>query len=372
MPRCRGRRGIRQSAASASVLPMTRWLFVLVTFLLLVLAGTAWVLHGPAARSGGDDDEEAQGTVSPPPRVSVQNGVTVLTLNAATQRNGGIETARPEPAPAQGYVMAYGTVLDAASLTDLENSYLDAEAKVNTAAARLAVSRAAFERAQLLHAAPPAISTAQFQSAQATFQVDQAALASAQAQLTTLAATARQVWGSVIGQALLDRKPLVTGLIERREYLVKVTLSPGPGMAEPPAMATARLGEDANISLQFISPATMTEPKLQGASYFYISAAEDGLLPGLNVIVLLPRAQAPKGLIVAESSVVWLHGKAWVYLRTGPETFVRREITPNHPGPDGGYIVSGLTADAQVAVRGAQMLLSEEFRAQVRGDQDPD
>jgi hypothetical protein len=75
---------------------------------------------------------------------------------------------------------------------------------------------------------------------------------------------------------------------------------------------------------------------------------------------------------VPESAVVWLQGKAWVYLRTGPETFVRREVTPDLAGPDGGYIVSGLAADTQVAVRGAQMLLSEEFRAQVRGDQDPD
>jgi hypothetical protein len=137
-------------------------------------------------------------------------------------------------------------------------------------------------------------------------------------------------------------------------------------------MATAKLGEGADVQLRFVSQATATEPKLQGASYFYISSAQSSLLPGLNVIVSLPRAQEPKGVVVPESAVVWLQGKAWVYLRTGPETFVRREVTPDLPGPAGGYIVSGLAADTQVAVRGAQMLLSEEFRAQIRGDQDPD
>jgi hypothetical protein len=354
-------------------LPMTRRLLVFAALLLLLLGGAGWILYGPAIESRGEDDEdEAQGTVSPPPRVTVQSGVTVLTLNAATQRNGGIETSPPEPAPALGYLVAYGTVLDAASLTDLENSYLDAKTKVQTADARLAVSGAAFERAQMLHSDPPAISTAQLESARGTYQVDQAALVSAQSRLTTLAASALQAWGSVIGQALIDQKPLVTSLVDRRDYLIKVTLSPGLGMPAPPEMATAKLGEGADIQLRFVSAATATEPKLQGASYFYISAAQSGLLPGLNVIVSLPRAQEPKGVVVPESAVVWLQGKAWVYLRTGPETFVRRQVTPDLPGPGGGYIVSGLAIDTQVAVRGAQMLLSEEFRAQVRGDQDPD
>jgi hypothetical protein len=353
-------------------LVMMRRPLVLGALLLLLLGGAAWILYGPFVESKAADEDEAQGTVSPPPRVTVQNGVTVLALNATTQRNGGIETTHPDPAPTQGYLLAYGTVLDAAALTDLENSYLDAKTKVQTADARLAVSGAAFERAQMLHTDPPAISTAQLESARGTYQVDQAALISAQSRLTTLAASALQVWGSVIGQALIDRKPLVTSLVERREYLVKVTLSPGQGMPAPPQMANAKSGEGVGIQLRFVSAATTTEPKLQGASFFYISSAQGGLLPGLNVIVSLPSAQEPKGVVVPESAVVWLQGKAWVYLRTGPETFVRREVSPDLPGPDGGYIVSGLAVDTQVAVRGAQMLLSEEFRAQVRGDQDPD
>jgi hypothetical protein len=353
--------------------PMARRLWIFAALLLLMLGGAAWILYGPGEEKGGGDDEEAaQGTVSPPPRVTVQNGVTVLTLNAATQRNGGIETAQPESAPAEGYLVAYGTVLDAAALTDLENSYLDAQTKVQTAVARLAVSGAAFERAQMLHSDPPAISTAQLENARGTYQVDQASLVSAQSRLTTLAASALQAWGPVIGQALIDQKPLVGSLVEHREYLVKVTLSPGLGMLSPPERVSAKLVKGADAELRFVSKATATEPRLQGASYFYISSAESGLLPGLNVIVSWPSAQAPQGVVVPESAVVWMQGKAWVYVRTGPQTFVRREVSPDLPGPVGGYIVSGLAADGQVAVRGAQMLLSEEFRAQVRGDQDPD
>jgi hypothetical protein len=354
-------------------LPMARRFLIFAALLLLLLGGAAWIFYGLGEeKRAGDDEEAGEATVSPPPRVTVQNGLTVLTLNAATQRNGGIETARPQSAPAEASLVAYGTVLDAALLTDLDNNYLDAQTKVQTAVARLAVSGAAFERAQMLHSDPPAISTAQLENARGTYQVDQASLVSAQSRLTTLAASALQAWGPVIGRALIDQKPLVTSLVEHREYLVKVTLSPGLGTLSPPEMVSAKLVKGPDIELRFVSKATATEPKLQGASYFYISSAETGLLPGLNVIVSWPRAQEPQAAVVPESAVIWLQGKAWVYVRTGPETFVRREVSPDLPGPDGGYIVSGLAADTQVAVRGAQMLLSEEFRAQVRGDQDLD
>ena len=70
------------------------------------------------------------------------------------------------------------------------------------------------------------------------------------------------------------------------------------------------------------------------------------------------------GFVVPEAALVWQQGKAWIYLRTGATSFERREIVPERPAPDGGYIVTHLPADAQIVVRGAQMLLSEEYRAQ--------
>jgi hypothetical protein len=67
---------------------------------------------------------------------------------------------------------------------------------------------------------------------------------------------------------------------------------------------------------------------------------------------------------VPEAAIVWLQGKAWIYLRTGATGFERREIVPDRLTQDGRTIVTGLPADAQIVIRGAQMLLSEEFRSQ--------
>ncbi|MGH7095152.1 MAG: hypothetical protein ACREFB_16685, partial [Stellaceae bacterium] len=157
--------------------------------------------------------------------------------------------------------------------------------------------------------------------------------------------------------------PLVAGLVERQAYLVKVTLPPGISIAAP-AFATSRIGGGPEIRLDFVSPATSTDPRLQGVSYFYRAAAGGGMLPGLRLVVSLKTKPAERGVIVPERAVVWLQGRAWIYLRTGPTRFERRAIAADRPAPGGGFIISGLPPRAEIVVRGTQMLLSEEFRSQ--------
>jgi hypothetical protein len=339
----------------------------------LAILGTGLAMrHVVVTPSRADDDDDADNTAAAPSRVTVTDGIVTLTLDAAARQNGGIRTAALALRSSPGTVTAYGTVLDAAPLTALNNRYLDAKAQLRMAEAKLAVSRAAYERAKALYKDRQSISEAQMQSAGGTFAVDDASEAAAQSRLATVMASAQQSWGPVLGQALIAGAPLIDDLIRRRTYLVRVTLPPDAVLAQAPAAASARLGGGASVALRFVSPATATDPRIQGMTYFYQAPAVDGVLPGLNVVASLPEAPAAPGVIVPAAAVVWLQGKAWLYVRTGTDTFVRRPIEPDHPGPDGSYVVTSLPAGTRAVVVGAQMLLSEEFRAQLGrgGDQD--
>lgn len=361
------------AAMTARLGSMNRRSLPAIAVLLAVLGTSVTVArHIFVTPSWADDDDDADSAPAAPSRVAVKDGVVTLTLDAAARRNGGIRTAALVPWAAQTAVTAYGTVLDAGPLTALNNRYLDAKAQVRMAEAKLAVSRAAYERAKALYKDRQSISEAQMQSAGGTFAVDEATEAAAQSRLATVVASAQQSWGPVLGQALIAGAPLVDDLIRRSAYLVKVSLSPGAVLAQAPATANAVLGGGSSIALRFVSPATATDPQIQGMTYFYQAPAADGVLPGLNVMASLPAAPAAQGVVVPEAAVVWLQGKAWLYVRTGADTFIRRSIAPDHPGPDGGYVVASLPAGTRVVVVGAQMLLSEEFRAQLGrgGDQD--
>jgi hypothetical protein len=319
-----------------------------------------------AGRNEAATEAARERAVKVPVRVASEDGESFVRLDSETQQRSGIETAALPSAPYQEQVRGYGMVLDVARLTELSNNYANAKAQVQTAQAKLAMSKPAFERAQRLFNEHQVVSEAQLQIAAAAFGTDQASLAAAQAQVRTLTATAYQEWGSVLGKSLVEESPMVTRLIERQDFLLQITLPPGVILPAPPVTASIAIGKSARAGITYVSPATRIDPKIQGMSFFYIVPAESGVLPGMNVLALLPSGESTEAAAVPASAIVWSQGKAWVYRREGQDRFIRVEIATDLPARGGGYVVKDLPKDAEIVVRGAQLLLSEEFRAQIQ------
>ncbi len=336
----------------------------LAAILLIGLAtGVVWgFLEG---RTEAAREAERERPVAAPLRVSTENGTQVITIDAATQAASGIATAIPLAAPYQSQVRAYGTVLDLARLTELGNNFLSARAQLASVQAKLAASKAAFDRAQKLNRDQQNVSAAQLQTAEAAFRGDQATLAAADAQARTVQATLDQEWGPTLGKSLVEGAPLTNRLIERQDFLVQVTLPPGVVLT-PPLTASVQINTGQRTEIRFISPATRTDPKIQGVSFFYLATGDSGVLPGMNVLAFLSSGDPVQGETVPASAVVWWQDRAWTYRRTAPDKFVRTEIATDLPRPDGSYIVKGLPSGTQVVTSGAQLLLSEEFRAQIQ------
>jgi hypothetical protein len=293
---------------------------------------------------------------------------SAVKLSAEQQNQVGLETAVLEAAPHPEQFRAYGAVLDIARITELTNSYANGQAQLLTAQAKLDVSRRAFERAQSLLGSA-ALPKKEAEAAEGTFRTDQAALAAAESQVRTLAATALQEWGAVLGKAIVERSPPVVRLMERDQLLVQVTLSPGVSLKETPRSALAQAPtRDTNIDLQFISPATRTDSRIQGLSYFFAAPGDSGLLPGMNTTVYVPSGRTYQGVFVEDTAIVRWQGRSWVYLRISPETFKRHPISTDQPISDDDFVVPDIPSGSEIVVRGAQALLSEEAKGELRGD----
>jgi hypothetical protein len=65
-------------------------------------------------------------------------------------------------------------------------------------------------------------------------------------------------------------------------------------------------------------------------------------------------------------------GRSWIYLRAGPNSFKRHPISTDQPVSDDDYVVSDIPAGSEIVMRGAQVLLSEEAKSELRdaGDND--
>ncbi|KZC22662.1 hypothetical protein RHOFW104T7_17805 [Rhodanobacter thiooxydans] len=333
----------------------------------MAIALVALVIWGfIAGRHEAATEAQRESPVKAPLRVSTQNGASVVTLDAQTEQRNAITTAALTAAPYQAQLHAYATVLDLARLTDLTNSYLGAKAQRDTAQAKLAASKMAYARAQGLYKDEQNVSLAQLQLTEATFRTDQATLAAAQSQLRTLSDTAQQEWGSVLAQAIVDGSPLIRHLIDRTQVLVQVTLPPGKTLPTPPVTGSLQLDGNARSTITFVSAATRTDPKVQGVSFFYVAPASSGLLTGMSAQALLPSGPTTEGVTIPGSAVVWWQDRAWVYLNATPHAFVRTEIPTDQPATGGGFVVKSLPTPSPIVIRGAQLLLSEEFRAQIQ------
>jgi multidrug efflux pump subunit AcrA (membrane-fusion protein) len=355
---------------------VSRLLLALVGVVLLAGLGAVVVFGFVEGRDEAAHEAEREKPIKPPLRVRMPaHGEPILTLDEEAQKAIGLTTDDLKSAKYQDQVRAYGSVLDLATLTTLNTNYVSAVAQLNTARARLAASQPAFLRAQALYAKNIG-NLVQVQTTEAAVIADRAAVDAAESQVRTLRATAMQEWGPVIGNAMVVSGGLITRLIERAEFLLQITLPPGVDLDDvPPNASVEVVGKSRRAEVRYISPATRTDARIQGITYFYAAAANSGVLPGMNVRAYLANGKPVEGVVVPPSAVIWWAGRAWVYHQTADDTFSRREIPTDMPTEEsGGFVVpaSLLTADAPVVIAGAQMLLSEEFRAQIQVEGDDD
>ncbi|HSP34094.1 MAG TPA: hypothetical protein VLU46_07265, partial [Thermoanaerobaculia bacterium] len=123
-----------------------------------------------------------------------------------------------------------------------------------------------------------------------------------------------------------------------------------------PAALTIAAGDGSTVNGRLLSIAPRVDPKLQGASYFYL-AAGGRLAPGMNVVARFTGPAVLTGVTIPADAIVSWQGRTWVYVRRDPTHFSRREVA--------GQFATNIPAGTQVVTTGAQQLLSQEMRSQL-------
>jgi biotin carboxyl carrier protein len=127
------------------------------------------------------------------------------------------------------------------------------------------------------------------------------------------------------------------------------------------------------VEARLVGPAATVDSLTRAPVYLYrLSKVWSGARPGAPVIALAPDpSRAAHGLFVPADAVVQWQGLTWIYVKHGRDAFVRRPLDTSHPVTGGWIVSSGVAPTDTVVVRGAQLLLSEEFRSRVSvGDED--
>ena len=322
----------------------------------VVLGTIAQVRKAPADQ---DDGEQNQQAARRPNWLSVQNGETVLTLDAATRSRAQITVVSIEAVSGRQEFTAPAVVLAAQDLVSLRNARLTARTRIEKAEANLAVSRREYERLKTLYQDSQNASEKALQAAEGMFKSDRAEAQAAHEDLELQAAAARQTWGDVVANWVRDGVPELDRIFNQSELLIQVTLAAASNISlEIPG------GKPASAHL--ISPYPHVDPRVQGPSFLYEARALPGLAPGVNLVAHVPAGPRARGVLIPESAVLWWQGRAWIYQRLSPDHFARRAIPMDRPFDNGYFVAKGFRPGDQIVLKGADWLLSEEFRYQAQ------
>jgi hypothetical protein len=301
------------------------------------------------------------------PRIIVQNGRTIVHLDDAALQRAGIQTEAVHRSAQSETVRAFATVTDLQPFAQVSAILQAAVAQQKATQAKLAASRAEYERERQLFEDQQTVSASRLQASQAAFLADQAALEAAQSQVDAAQANARLTWGPVLAGSLIASEPqqraLADDLLSRRLLLLQVTLPADWANATPPLQGRVVYDSRDGPTIQLVSAAAHADPRLAGRSFLYRASPDPSLLPGANVTVQLPTGRSVEASRIQSSALVWWQGRAWIFVRTAPNDFERREIAFDRAS-NPATLLADLKTGTEVVVQGAQVLLSEELRAE--------
>ena len=310
-------------------------------------------------------EKEREAPVKNPSRVSTENRETVVTIDKATLARSGIEVAAltANTSPVNG--QAYATVLAVQDLADARSAHATAKAQLDKAQASAELARKDYQRLDQLHNDDRNVSDKVFQAGAAALATEQANVRAAQIALQSTLAGVVQRYGDVIAGWLSGDTATLKRVLQQQEALVQITLPGDAANAAPPKNVRIQVTENTYVPATLVARSPRMDPRVQGVSYFYLAPSQ-ALVPGMNVIALVPTTQDATGVNVPQSAAVWWQGKSWVYVERSPEHFARVEVRADQPTSNGFVVRSGLRINDRVVTTGAQLLLSEEFRAQTQ------
>jgi len=282
------------------------------------------------------------------------NGNISVSLDLNTQKLIGLQTATLAGATLKPEVKGHGRTLDPTPLIGFLS-------EIASTRAALDASSKDFQRVKTLFAQDQNASAKALETAEATMKHDQNALNTAKAQLVT-------AWGVAIADRS-DLADFVQSLSKLETVLVRLDLPSGEAPRETPTGARLIVpGQTQTVEAGYVGRAPTVDPQSQGNGFLFIATNTSAwLAPGLAFTGFLSLAGQPiQGVIVPDNAVVRSDERAWVYAQTGATQFTRREIMMNSPVEGGWFVVKGVASKDRVVVIGAQMLLSEEHKIEIK------
>lgn len=336
-----------------------------------VIAVLIWALIYYARDEFGATPEEREEAIETASTAGVEEGRAVVRVSPESQQASGIAVDGLRPGKSEAAVEAYGMVMSLQPLAEVRGRYLAAAAEARALRAVVAASESEFRRMELLFQDDRNVSEQAVRVVEGRYRSEQARQLAAEQAASSIRDSMRSSWGdTVTGWATNPDSQVMRSLLQQSAFLVQLVLPydlPRGAVRGEISVAPAVSRENVRPA-RFVADSPQVDPALPGETYFYMV---DGgsLRAGMRVMARIGLGGAAvSGVIVPSVAVVWHAGKAWVYVKDDEQTFSRHEVSTAQELDGGWFNAVGFDADDEVVVSGAQLLLSEELKYQIRNE----
>jgi hypothetical protein len=293
-------------------------------------------------------------------QISVENGETVITLDAPTQTRLGLTVAPLAATTSRAQETFPATIISPADLVTSRGNYLAAQEQLQKARIEADVANKEYERLKTLYANDQNVSQKSLEAAEGAARADQTDVIAAEQQIALQKSLIGQQWGSAVADWAQQDSPTFERALDQRDALIQVTMPIDTSLSAPKSVSIENL-DGSKTEAQLISPFPRIDTRVQGRSFLYIMSPRSPIAPETSLLAHVSVGGEMKGVVVPTSAVVWSEGRAWAYQQTGPSQFTKRSVATDLPLANGYFVAKGLSTGDKVVTVGAQALLSEEF-----------
>ena len=193
---------------------------------------------------------------------------------------------------------------------------------------------------------------------------------------TGILSSIRQEWGDFFVLATKNKNDPLNKILKNKNQLISLSITQRLREELPPRniVIIPSISSSPEIKGEFLSSAPMVNPSIVGKNFFYVTD-NNKLKIGERISAYVAQPNDQKNyVLVPNSSVVWSNGQPWAYIRIKSNgNFERRSLQGMREaenGSENGWIVpkGKINVDDEIVTNGAQLLLSEEFKYQIKNE----
>ncbi len=352
---------------------MNRKTAIIISLQALLIVILFWMLVFYGKDEFEDYREEQEEEIESLDRVTAEEGISIVSLSPAVQKNSGISTAKVAAMAYQNEIKSFGKVMPLDALMAAKTQLLNLRASLTSAQANSQQYQTQYQRLKALNADDKNVSDLAVQQARASMVNERATANSNALSIKNLQSRIKLEWGDALAKQALSSRPSAAfqRLLSRKDVLIQVSLpfsAPNPKPGD--TIHVTPLNGAHSIKASYVSAATQADSNGAGKTFYY-SAPAQNLRVDMRVAVEVAgsSAAASNGIVIPSNAVVWYAGTPWAYFKEENNQFIRRPISADTE-VDAGWFNQGFDTDSEVVVSGAQLLLSEEFKYLIKNEND--